>query len=68
MISEYWKTQGKTEADKKIGRTWRAGENDLRCDECCNGDNCDDPTHYRRSNCPYCLGTGVNASTKIIEL
>ena len=35
-------------------RTW--GED--RCDECCNGDRCDDPTHYDREHCPFCLGTG----------
>ena len=36
-------------------RTWGNGE---RCAECCNGDRCDDPTHYDRDKCPHCLGTG----------
>lgn len=33
-------------------------EPDFGCSECCNGDRCDDPTHYDRRNCPYCKGTG----------
>lgn len=37
-------------------RTW--GKNNDRCAHCCNGDRCDDPTHYERQYCPYCLGTG----------
>ena len=37
-------------------RTW--GSRNHRCDECCNGDRCDDPTHFNRPNCPHCLGTG----------
>jgi hypothetical protein len=28
------------------------------CDECCNGDRCDDKTHIDRKSCPYCKGTG----------
>lgn len=36
-------------------RTW---DNDKRCAECCNGDRCDDPTHYDRQHCPHCKGTG----------
>jgi len=40
-------------------RTWDDG---TRCAECCNGDRCDDPTHYDRTNplngCPHCLNTG----------
>lgn len=36
-------------------RTW---DNGKRCAECCNGDRCDDPTHYDRSRCPHCRGTG----------
>ena len=35
-------------------RTWDEGK---RCDECCNGDRCDDPTHTSRENCRHCLGT-----------
>lgn len=29
------------------------------CDECCNGDRCDDNTHLNRKYCPYCKGTGT---------
>lgn len=36
-------------------RTWN---DDKRCAECCNGDRCDDPTHYDRNKCPHCKGTG----------
>lgn len=36
-------------------RTWSNGK---RCAECCNGDRCDDPTHYDRTKCPHCKGTG----------
>lgn len=36
-------------------RTWGDGK---RCDECCNGDRCDDPTHRNRKFCPHCKGTG----------
>lgn len=36
-------------------RTWNSGR---RCGECCNGDRCDDPTHYTRAHCPHCKGTG----------
>lgn len=36
-------------------RTWDDGK---RCAECCNGDRCDDPTHYDRANCPHCMSTG----------
>lgn len=35
-------------------RTW--GE--TRCNECCNGDRCDDPSHFERQFCPHCKGTG----------
>ena len=63
-ISEYWKFHGKTEADKKEGRTWETSKGELRCDECCNGDRCDDPTHRNINSCPFCLGTGINATIK----
>lgn len=33
-------------------------EKNERCNHCCNGDRCDDPTHYIRSECPYCRGNG----------
>ncbi len=39
----------------KQPRTWDDGR---RCAECCNGDRCDDPTHYSRKDCPHCKGTG----------
>lgn len=62
MISEYWRNRDKTEADKQEGKTWTDTDGDLRCDECCNKDRCDEPSHYYRANCPYCLGTGTNAT------
>lgn len=36
-------------------RTWNDG---WRCNECCNGDRCDDSSHHERSKCPHCKGTG----------
>ena len=39
----------------KTPRTWNDG---WRCNECCTGDRCDDPSHYDRHNCPHCHGTG----------
>lgn len=33
-------------------------EENTRCDHCCNGDRCDDRSHYYRPECPYCHGTG----------
>ena len=36
-------------------RTWDEGK---RCASCCNGDRCDDPSHYDRTHCPHCKGTG----------
>ena len=46
-------------------RTWDEGK---RCAECCNGDGCDDPSHYDRTNkrygCPHCLNTGWALWTK----
>jgi hypothetical protein len=30
-----------------------------RCEWCCWGDRCDDPSHYYRPQCPYCQGTGT---------
>lgn len=29
-----------------------------RCNHCCNGDRCDDRSHYERRYCPHCRGTG----------
>ena len=37
---------------------WRTWDEGKRCNHCCNGDRCDDPTHLDRGDCPYCLGTG----------
>ena len=37
---------------------WRTWDDGKRCAECCNGDRCDDPTHYSRQNCPHCKKTG----------
>lgn len=45
-------------------RRWENSAGDASCDHCCNGDRCDDPTHYERGRpewkirCPYCRGTG----------
>ncbi len=40
---------------------WRTWGDGARCAHCCNGDRCDDPTHYDRTSkrgCPHCLSTG----------
>ena len=47
-------------------RKWVNSRGDATCDHCCNGDRCDDPTHFSRGRpdfaphcrCPYCRGTG----------
>jgi hypothetical protein len=40
-------------------RTWDRGPDRLPgCAECCHGDRCDDSSHYARSQCPHCNGTG----------
>ena len=47
-------------------RTWTNSRGCATCDHCCNGDRCDDPTHFQRGRpdwaphcrCPYCRGTG----------
>jgi len=47
-------------------RTWANSCGTLACDHCCNGDRCDDPTHFARGRpdytrhcrCPHCRGTG----------
>lgn len=58
-VSCYFHNQGKTPADKRSdGRTFLRSDGSLGCDECCNGDRCDDPTHRDRENCSYCLGSG----------
>lgn len=37
-----------------VTKTWAPG----RCNHCCNGDRCDDRSHYDRNHCPHCHGTG----------
>ena len=47
-------------------RKWVNSRGDAACGHCCNGDRCDDPTHFSRGRpdfaphcrCPYCRGTG----------
>ena len=59
-VSCYWHAQGKTPADKRTdGKTFLLSSGKAGCAECCNGDRCDDPTHYSRENCPYCLGSNL---------
>ena len=60
-ISEYWRNQGKTQQDKKPGKTWELN-GELMCDECCNKDRETSCSHLYRPNCRYCLGTGINAT------
>jgi len=60
-ISKYWQSRGKTEKDKRPGgRVFQSSYGPM-CNECCNGDRCDDPSHFHRDSCPYCLGTGTPA-------
>jgi hypothetical protein len=68
-ISKYWQNQGVTK--KSEGRVFELKSEYLNkggiyfmCDECCNGDRCDDPTHRRRESCHACLGTGINATAE----
>lgn len=63
-VSCYWYFHGKTSVDKRPGRTFESSTGRLMCDECCNGDRCDDPSHFSRESCPYCLGSGTNATTQ----
>lgn len=61
--SAYWKNYGVTK--KSEGRTWSRDDGSYSgCDECCNGDRCDDPTHRNRSSCHACLGTGQNLTSE----
>jgi hypothetical protein len=46
-----------------IGRTWTGRDGSVNCDECCNGDRCDDASHRDRRNCKFCGGTGVVTPT-----
>lgn len=65
IYSKYWinalRTDTVTVDRLQFGRTYESNGK-LYCDECCNGDRCDDPTHRRRESCPYCLGTGKNSA------
>jgi hypothetical protein len=45
---------------KEEGKYW--------CNECCNGDRCDDPTHLDRRKCPYCKGRGVRSFNRVLRL
>jgi hypothetical protein len=60
-VSRYWEQKGVDESQRKHGRTYEI-KGKFGCDECCNGDRCDEPTHKLRPECPYCLGTGENLS------
>ena len=62
-VSCYWHMHSKTIADRRPGRTFKRSDGSLGCDECCNGDRCDDPSHFSRDSCPFCLGGGENATT-----
>lgn len=65
-VSEYWQRMGRTEADKRPGKTFKRSDGVLACDECCTGMitqiECD---HFDRQSCPYCLGTGVAAKAAL---
>lgn len=59
-VSCYWHAQGKRPTDKRTGgRTFDLSDGRKGCNECCNGDRCDDRTHYDRDSCPYCLGSNL---------
>lgn len=67
--SEYWQNNGVTE--KREGRIYSVNSYYLNergiyfmCDECCNGDRCDDPNHRNRESCHACLGTGINLTAE----
>lgn len=68
-ISEYWQNQGVTK--KGEGKVHEFNSEYMNaqgiyygCNECCNGDRCDDPTHRNRSSCHACLGTGQNLTSE----
>lgn len=42
-----------------MSATPRTSDDGWFCNECCNGDRCDDATHYERRNCPHCKGSGI---------
>ena len=62
-VSLYWTNHGKTEADRRPGKTFQRSDGSLGCAECCTKMitqvDCD---CYHRDSCPHCLGTGQNAS------
>ena len=64
MISLYWRNQGKTEADRRPGKTFQSSNGSLMCDECCTHMITQDGpcNHFDRESCPFCLGTAKNAS------
>jgi hypothetical protein len=54
---------GPTGDPAKVGRSFRASNGRLMCEECCWGDRCDDKSHYQRGlpegapgTCPFCKG------------
>jgi len=64
-LSKYWENQGKTLSDRRSdGRTFKRSNSTAGCAECCNGDRCDDMSHYDRQSCPFCLGTGEPAQVQ----
>jgi hypothetical protein len=44
--------------EPRAQRTFRRSDGTLGCGECCNGDRCDDGSHFDRKSCPFCGGTG----------
>ena len=62
-VSLYWTNHGKTEADRRPGKTFQRSDGSLGCAECCTKMitqvDCD---CYHRDSCPHCFGTGQNAS------
>jgi hypothetical protein len=38
--------------------TGQIAEDLIACDHCCSWEHCHDD-HYRRPECPHCLGTGI---------
>lgn len=57
-------------ADAQIPKPgWRTWNNGKSCEHCCDGDRCDDPSHYDRTNkrygCPHCLNTGFALWTEL---
>lgn len=68
-ISKYWQNMGVTQ--KGEGRVFKTDSDYLNargiyymCNECCNKDRCDDPSHRLRENCHACLGTGQNLTSE----